>query len=152
MHNPESVMENEMHKILWDFETQTDHLILARRPDQVIVNKKKPCWIVDLAVPADYRVKLKQSEKWDKYLNFARELKKTMEHEGDGDTNCIWCTWNNPQRLVKGAERLGNKRTSGDNSDYSIIKIGQNTEKSPGNLKKRAVSEKPSANTGVKNS
>ena len=30
MHNPESVLENEMHKILLDFEIQTDHQILAR--------------------------------------------------------------------------------------------------------------------------
>ena len=38
---PRSVPENEMHKFLWDFEIQTDHLISARRPDLVIVNKKK---------------------------------------------------------------------------------------------------------------
>ena len=30
MHNPESTLENEMHKILWDFVIQTDHLISAR--------------------------------------------------------------------------------------------------------------------------
>ena len=41
MHNPESVLENEMHKVLRDFETQTDHQILARRPDLVIVKEKK---------------------------------------------------------------------------------------------------------------
>ena len=39
--NPESVQENEKHEILWDFELQTDHLILARRPDLAIVNNKK---------------------------------------------------------------------------------------------------------------
>ena len=32
MHNPESVLENETQKILWDFE---------RRLEQMIVNKKK---------------------------------------------------------------------------------------------------------------
>ena len=37
MHNPESVQENETNK-LRDFEIQTDHLISARRPDEVIVN------------------------------------------------------------------------------------------------------------------
>ena len=41
MHNPESILENEKHKILWDFEKQTNHLILARQPDLVIVNQKK---------------------------------------------------------------------------------------------------------------
>ena len=30
MHNSASVLENEMHKLLWDFKIQTDHLILAR--------------------------------------------------------------------------------------------------------------------------
>ena len=41
--------------------------------------------------PVDLRVKLKESEKKDKYVDLARELKKTMEHEIDGDTNCNWC-------------------------------------------------------------
>ena len=41
MHKPESVLNNETNKLLWDFEKQTDHLILARRPDLVIVNKKE---------------------------------------------------------------------------------------------------------------
>ena len=31
---------------------------------------------MDFAVPADHRVKLKESEKKDKYLDLARELKK----------------------------------------------------------------------------
>ena len=31
---------------------------------------------MDLAVPADYRIKLKESEKKDKYLDLGRELKK----------------------------------------------------------------------------
>ena len=31
---------------------------------------------MDFAVPADHRVKLKKSEKKDKYLDFAKELKK----------------------------------------------------------------------------
>ena len=38
--------------------------------------KKRTCKIVDFAVPADPRVKLKGSEKKDKYLDLARELKK----------------------------------------------------------------------------
>ena len=46
--------------------------------------------ILDFGVPVDYRVKLKESEMRDQYLDFARELKKkkTTEYERDGDTNC----------------------------------------------------------------
>ena len=74
MHNPESVQGNEMHKTLRDFEIQTDHLILARPCDSQ--KKKRTSQIVDFAIPADYRVKLKESKKKDKYLDLARELKK----------------------------------------------------------------------------
>ena len=41
MHNSESVLQNETHKILWDFEIQTNHLKSARQLDLVILNNKK---------------------------------------------------------------------------------------------------------------
>ena len=41
MHNPASVLENDIHKPLWDFDIHTDHPISARRPDQITINKKK---------------------------------------------------------------------------------------------------------------
>ena len=59
-----------------------------------------------------------------------------MKPEGNGDTNSSWCTWNNPQRICKGTGRLGNKRISMDHQNYRIIKIGQNTEKCHGELRR----------------
>ena len=41
MLNRESVLENDMDSIYWDWEIETDHLISARLPDQAIVHKKK---------------------------------------------------------------------------------------------------------------
>ena len=49
---------------------------------------KRTSWIVDFAVLVDDRVKIKESEKSEKYIDLARELKKTVKHEGDSDTNC----------------------------------------------------------------
>ena len=40
-----------------------------------MIKKKKICKIVDFALPADHRIKLKECEKRDKYLDLARELK-----------------------------------------------------------------------------
>ena len=79
MHNPESVVGNETHEILWDFERQTDHLISASRPDVVIVNKKKKEVLLNIEIchpPADHRVKIKENKKRDKHLHLAGELKK----------------------------------------------------------------------------
>ena len=77
MHNLAPVLENNTHKVLWDFDIHTDHLIAARKSDLIIINKKKRTFnIVDFAVPADHRINLKECEKKDKYLDLARELKK----------------------------------------------------------------------------
>ena len=40
MHNLAPILENDTHKLLWDFDIHTDHLISARRLD-LIINKKK---------------------------------------------------------------------------------------------------------------
>ena len=59
-----------------------------------------------------------------------------MEQERDGD---IFSNWYSSQRIGTGIGRLGNKRTSEGHPKYIIIKIGQNTEKSPGDLRRLAV-------------
>ena len=85
MHNPVPVLENNAHKLLWDFDIHTNHLISARKPDLIIIKKtknkkkqkeKRTSKIVDFAVPADHRTELKECEKKDKYIDLARELKK----------------------------------------------------------------------------
>ena len=61
MHNPESSIENETDKLVWDFEIQMYHLMYHL----IIINKeKRTCRTVDFAVPADHKVKLKESEKY----------------------------------------------------------------------------------------
>ena len=41
MHNQVSVLENDTHKLRWNFGIQTDHLISVRRPDLIIINNEK---------------------------------------------------------------------------------------------------------------
>ena len=81
-------------------------------------------------------------------------IEKTVE--SDGDTNCNWCSYNSHQRISTRTEGLGNKRMSGDHPNYGNSEIGQNTEKSPEDLSKLAVTQtsvkKPSAKFGMKNS
>ena len=75
IHNQAPVLENDTHKLQWDINIQTNPLILARRPDLIIINKKKRiCKIVDFAVPTDDRINLKEFAKKDKYLDLAGEV------------------------------------------------------------------------------
>ena len=105
--------------------------------------KKRTCKIVDFAILADHRIKLKENDKKDMYLDLARELKKTMEHEGDNYTDRDWFFWYSHRRIIKRTGGLGGRRTSGNHPNYYIIEISQNTEKSPGDLRRLAVTQTP---------
>ena len=75
MHNPAFVLKNETNKLLWDLTYK--RITLSRRGDHKNQQqKKRTCKIVDYAIPADHRIKLKEYEKKDKYLDLGREWKK----------------------------------------------------------------------------
>ena len=108
---------------------------------------------MDFADPADHRVKVKEREKRYKYLDLPRELKKLWNMKVTVIPIIIRALCTVTKGLVQG---LGNNGTGGDSPKYSIIEIGQNIEKSPGDLRRLAVPEIPvkktSANADLKNS
>ena len=105
MHHLASALENNTHKLLWD--VHMDHLISARGTDLIIINKKKRTYkIDDLAVPADHRVKLKEYEIKDKYLDLARELKKLWNMQGTIIPIVICTIGTVTKGLLKGLEDL----------------------------------------------
>ena len=107
MHNPAPILENNSYKFVWDFNIQTDHLIPARRPDLLIINKKpKICKIVDFAVPADHRINLKEGEKKNKYLDLAREIKKLWNMKVTIVQIVIGALGTVTKGLLKGLEEL----------------------------------------------
>ena len=90
---------------------------------------------MDFGFLIDNRVKLKEREKKDKYIDFARELKKLWNMKVTVIPIVIGALGTLTQRIGTGTRELGNKGKSGNHPNDSIIKIGQNTEKSPGDLR-----------------
>ena len=121
---------------------QTDHLIPARRPDLIIINKKKKrtCKIVDFAVPADHRIKLKECEKKDKCLDLSRELKKLWNMQVTIIPIVIGAFGTVTKGLLKGLEDL---EVGGRHPNDSIIENGQNTKINSGDLRRLAVTQTP---------
>ena len=74
MHKLESVLPNAKHKIIWDFKIKMDLLIPARRPDLVIVEKKKR----ELDIPTDHREKKKRKER--QVLRPCQRTMKAVKH------------------------------------------------------------------------
>ena len=145
MQNPTPILENDTHKFPRDFYIQTDHYISARRRYLIITNnkkKKRTSRIVDFAIPALHRVKLKENEKKDKYLDLTKELKKTVEHESDVYTNYNCSSWYSQQMINKGAERIDNKRSE-DHPNYCITEIGHNTENNSRGQSRLIITQTP---------
>ena len=133
MHNPKSILEKETYKNLLNFEIKVHHLISARRPD--LETEKKTCRIVQFAVPADHWVNWKRAKsKTNRNILEENWKKKTVEHESDSDTNSNQHVRRGHQRIRTGTGGYGNKRTCGDDLNYKIVEIGQNTKKSPGKV------------------
>ena len=94
---------------------------------------------MDFAIPAGSRVKLKGGEKRYKYFELVRELKK-LRNIGN------WCARCSHQKIDTDTGRLDKKRTSVHHPNCSIVEIGQNTKKSPGDLWKLAITHTPMEN------
>ena len=45
--------------MLSDFEIQMDQLMMARRPNLMVINKKRTCRLVDFAIQAGFLCKIK---------------------------------------------------------------------------------------------
>ena len=102
---------------------------------------------MDFVVPADHRVKTKDNKKIDKYFDFAREL-KISNCKTWGWWYYLCCVWKGSRGLVKKKknEGIGNQRKNRNYPDYTILKIDYNSQRSPGELGRLAVTQIPTKN------
>ena len=164
MHNPESVLENETHRLPWDFEI---HLNSARRPDKfflffgkfflflliiILTKTKRTCRIVVFAVSADYRVKLKKSEKQDKYLDLTRELKKLWNMKVTVIPIVIGALSTVTNGLVQRLEDLEIRRRVETIQTTALLGSARILRRVLETCCNSNSSDRPSANTDVKNS
>ena len=76
------------------------------RPNNNQQQKKRNCKIVDFAVPAELRIKLKECEKKDEYFDLARELKKLWNMKMTFIPTVIGAFGTVTKGLLKGLEDL----------------------------------------------
>ena len=81
-HKVESVIENDIVKILWDVCIQVDRQIEHRRPDIVVMEKNtNKCLIIDVTCPVDNNLILKRHEKLDNYSELRLEIARMWDKE-----------------------------------------------------------------------
>ena len=155
--NNNNNLENETHKVLWDFEIQ---VITLSRPDLEIKknnnNKKENLQNCGFSVPADHRVKLKKSEKKDKYLDLCEGIEKLWNMKVTEVPNVNGVLGTVTKELVQGHEDLeitGRVETIQTTALSRSVRIPWRVLETWGDvLSLKLQLEKPSINAGGKNS
>ena len=107
-HHPESVVENEEVKIMWDMLIQCDRYIEHRRPDIVVVEKvSNKCKIIDVACPNDYRLEEKREEKLRNYSELQLEVSRMWNKSTRTIPIIIGALGSIPSSLESYLEQLG---------------------------------------------
>lgn len=76
-HSPESVVNAKDVVVLWDSQVHTDRTVLANKPDIIVKDlKKRICYLIDVAIPADTNVTAKEAEKRLKYKDLQIEIQR----------------------------------------------------------------------------
>ncbi|KAL1446706.1 hypothetical protein WDU94_005608 [Cyamophila willieti] len=76
-YKPESILENENHKLYWNRTIHTDKTVAHNRPDITLICKKEQItYLIDIAIPGDSNVEAKEQEKITKYIPLAVEIKE----------------------------------------------------------------------------
>ena len=114
--------------------------------------KKRICKIVDFAVPADHRINLKESKKKDKYLDLARELKKLWNMKVTIVPIMIGALGTITKGLLKGLEDLEVGGRAETIQTTALLKTARILRRVLETRCHSNSSEKPSADTDVKNS
>eukprot|EP00794_Sanderia_malayensis_P013027 gene13027-14365_t len=76
-HEPKTVTNGKNVTILWDFTVHTDRTIQAKRPDIIVKDHSwKTCLLIDMSVPSDKDISVKEFEKLSKYKDLEIEIRK----------------------------------------------------------------------------
>ena len=77
LYNPQSIVQTNCVKILWDLDIRTDHVISAHRPDIVVHDfVEHSAMLLDVSIPADFNIVEKEREKIQKYKDLCFELQQ----------------------------------------------------------------------------
>ena len=113
--------ENDVIKVLWDFNIQTDKRVTSNRPDIVIMDKKeKSLKLIYVSIPNDMNIVSKRIEKIEKYANLSIELKelwgmKTVE------TIPLHCTGTVDKKFVDYVDKFPVKLSIGELQKITIL-------------------------------
>ena len=118
---------------------QTDHLILSRKPDLILIYKN--LWSSGFCHSSGTKTENKRNQGAEQIPGFFPRAEIAEEYEGDCNTNNCCYPWNGLHDSGKEIRWTGDLGKNWNNSNPSTVKISKNTQKNPGVLKRLAVTK-----------
>ena len=72
------MIENEKATILWDSPVITNRYVPCKKNPDIVIQEKRSdrCQIIDVAIPSDYNIHKKATEKMSKYVDLQIECQR----------------------------------------------------------------------------
>ena len=78
---------------MWDMPVNTERTITANRPDIIVKDSVNSTWkLIDMTVPSDRNIALKETEKKCKYKDLELKI-QNVAYENRSDPCGCWCAW-----------------------------------------------------------
>lgn len=73
------MVENNQAKLPWDFQIQTDKVLMANQPDIVVADKQRRKVVIkDVAIHGDSKIREKEDKELKKYRGLREDLEKRL--------------------------------------------------------------------------
>ena len=109
-HVPQTVIESCGGDVViyWDKPIVTDRKVTHNKPDVVVIERKEKKWtIIDFAIPMDHRVKVKEDNKVETYMDLAAEVRRQYRVKTEIVPIVLGALGTIPKRLEDSLGQLG---------------------------------------------
>ncbi|CAG9834848.1 unnamed protein product [Diabrotica balteata] len=106
---PESILENDNYKLYWNRTVLTDQTVAHNRPDLILVNQlKRQTTLIDVAIPNNNNLRVKQNEKIAKYRDLEIQIRRQWKMKSTQTIPIIlFTTGVIPKNLLENIKKLG---------------------------------------------
>ncbi|KAK2549069.1 hypothetical protein P5673_030569 [Acropora cervicornis] len=123
-HKPDSVTHNKYSKItiMWDMPVNTDRTITANRPDIIIKNSvNSTCKLIDMSIPSDRNIALKEIEKKSKYKDLELEIQRMWQMKTEVIPVVVGALGTIKKGMVENIKRVSERANVTETQQISVL-------------------------------
>ena len=130
-HKPESMTKSKDSKItiMWDMPVNTDRTITANRPDIIIKDSvNSTCKLIDMSIPSDRNIALKEMEKKSKYKDPELEIQRMWQMKSEVIPVVVGALGTIKKGMVENIKRVSARATATETQKISMLGSATNPQ------------------------